>query len=79
MTDSITGYVNGEGSGVLFGSPTLSTTATAYNGTAGSGSNAGTYTITAGNGTLSAANYDFTHRDQRHADGEQGGADRDRQ
>ena len=60
LTDTITGYMNSEGSGVLSGSPTLSTTATAYNGTAGSGSNAGTYTITAGNGTLSAANYDFT-------------------
>ena len=61
LTDTITGYNEQRaGSGVLSGSPTLSTTATAYNGTAGSGSNAGTYTITARNGTLYAANYDFT-------------------
>jgi hypothetical protein len=60
LTATITGYMNGEGSGVLSGSSSLSTAATAYNGTAGSGSNAGTYAITAGNGTLSAANYDFT-------------------
>ena len=37
-----------------------STSATAHNGSAGSGSNAGTYAITASAGNLLAANYDFT-------------------
>jgi hypothetical protein len=63
LTDTITGFVNGEnaGSAGLTGGPSLSTAATAYNGTAGSGSNAGTYTITAAANNLAAANYDFAY------------------
>ena len=60
LTYTITGYVNGEGSGVISGAPSITTNATAYNGTAGSGSNAGTYAITPAQGSLAAANYDFS-------------------
>ncbi len=50
---SYSGFVNGDGQGVLSGSPSLTTTAT-------SSSPVGPYTITAAQGTLSAANYTFT-------------------
>ena len=60
LTYTITDYVNGEGSGVISGAPSITTNATAYNGTAGSGSNAGTYAITPAQGSLAAANYDFS-------------------
>ncbi|MDE3038129.1 MAG: hypothetical protein KGJ21_06740, partial [Pseudomonadota bacterium] len=63
LTDTITGFANSENaaSAGVTGAPTLSTTATAYNGTAGSGSNAGSYAITAAAGNLAAANYDFAY------------------
>ena len=63
LTDTITGYVNGQNatSAGITGAATLSTTATAYNGTAHSGSNAGTYDINAAAGNLVAANYYFTY------------------
>ena len=48
-----TGFVNGDGSGVLSGAPNETTTAT-------SSSNVGPYTITITQGTLTAANYSFT-------------------
>jgi hypothetical protein len=50
---SVSGYVNGDGSGVVSGAPVLSTAAVAN-------SVAGTYPISVGNGTLSAANYVFS-------------------
>ena len=53
FTPSYSGFVNGETPGVLTGSPSLTTTA-------GTNSGVGGYTITATNGTLSAANYAFT-------------------
>ncbi|HJT74920.1 MAG TPA: MBG domain-containing protein, partial [Chitinophaga sp.] len=49
---TITGFVNGENNSVVSGSATISTTADA-------GSTPGTYPITLGTGTLSAANYSF--------------------
>jgi hypothetical protein len=52
LTYTITGFVNGDTSSVVSGSPTLSTTAT-------SSSTPGYYPITVGTGTLSAANYTF--------------------
>ncbi len=52
FTASYTGFVNGDGQGVLSGAPSLTTTATA-------GSPVGNYTITAAQGTLSAQNYSF--------------------
>jgi hypothetical protein len=52
LTWTITGFVNGDDLGVVQGAPDLSTSAA-------SDSPAGRYTITAGLGTLSAANYDF--------------------
>ncbi|HEY3325199.1 MAG TPA: MBG domain-containing protein, partial [Planctomycetota bacterium] len=54
FTATITGYVKGENSATaaVTGAPDLSTTATASSG-------AGTYTITASIGSLSAANYSF--------------------
>ena len=52
FTPAYSGFVNGDTSAVLTGSPTLTTTATAA-------SPAGSYTITAAAGTLSAANYSF--------------------
>ena len=52
FTASYTGFVNGDTTAVLGGSPSLTTTAN-------SGSGVGAYTITAGAGTLSAANYTF--------------------
>jgi fibronectin type 3 domain-containing protein len=54
LSASYSGFVNGDGSSVLTGSPSLSTTAT-------SSSAAGTYPITATQGTLTAANYTFTY------------------
>ena len=53
FTASYSGFVNGNTSSVLSGSPSLITTAT-------SASAVGTYVITASAGTLSAANYNFT-------------------
>ncbi len=53
FTASYNGFVNGDGQGVLSGSPSLTTTAT-------STSPVGNYTITAAQGTLLAANYTFT-------------------
>src|SRR5439155_2583194 len=52
LTFAYQGFVNGEDTNVLFGSPTLSTTATAT-------SPAGTYPITVGVTSLSASNYSF--------------------
>jgi type IV secretory pathway protease TraF len=52
FTPSYSGFVNGDTSAVLSGSPTLTTAATAS-------SPVGTYPITAAVGTLSAANYTF--------------------
>ncbi len=52
LTYLITGYVNGEQPSVVSGAPALSTTATAT-------SIPGTYPITVGTGTLTAANYSF--------------------
>jgi hypothetical protein len=53
FTPSYSGFVNGENSSVLSGSPSLTTTATPT-------SPVGNYTITAAVGTLSAANYSFS-------------------
>jgi hypothetical protein len=53
FTPSYSGFVNGDTSVVLTGSPSLTTTATAS-------SAAGSYAITAAAGTLSAANYTFS-------------------
>jgi hypothetical protein len=53
FTASYSGFVNGDTSGVLTGSPSLTTAATTNSG-------AGGYTIVATNGTLSAANYAFS-------------------
>ena len=52
FTASYTGFVNGDGQGVLSGAPSLTTTAT-------SSSTVGNYTITAAQGTLTAQNYTF--------------------
>jgi hypothetical protein len=52
LTDTITGFVNGENAGVVSGSPSLGTTATASSGV-------GSYSITAAQGSLSATNYTF--------------------
>lgn len=63
LTSTITGYVNGEDatSAGVTGGASLSTAATAYSGAAGSGSNAGTYAITAAANNLSATNYNFSY------------------
>lgn len=53
FTASYNGFVNGDTSAALSGSPSLTTTAT-------TSSAAGTYTIKAALGTLTAANYAFT-------------------
>ena len=53
FTASYTGFVNGDTSAVLTGSPSLTTTATAI-------SSAGNYAVTAAVGTLAATNYSFT-------------------
>jgi hypothetical protein len=52
FTETITGYVNGDTASVVSGAASLSTTATPASGVGG-------YTITAAQGTLSAANYRF--------------------
>jgi CSLREA domain-containing protein len=52
-TATYSGFKNGDGTGVLSGAPSLTTTPTAP-------STVGTYPITAAIGTLSAANYSFT-------------------
>jgi hypothetical protein len=53
LSASYTGFANGDTAAVLSGAPSLSTTATAS-------SPAGSYPITAAQGTLAAANYSFT-------------------
>jgi hypothetical protein len=53
LTASYSGFVNGDTTAVLSGTPALSTTAT-------SSSNVGSYPITAAAGSLSAANYIFS-------------------
>ncbi|MFT3743934.1 MAG: M36 family metallopeptidase [Pyrinomonadaceae bacterium] len=53
LTYSITGFVNGEGVGVVTGTPNITTTANAT-------SAPGTYPITTAQGTLAAPNYTFT-------------------
>jgi hypothetical protein len=53
FTATYSGFVNGDGAGVVSGSPSFTTTAT-------SSSPAGTYPITPALGTLTAANYSFT-------------------
>jgi len=53
LTATVSGFVNGDTSSVVSGSGALSTTATAT-------SPVGSYTITVAQGTLAAANYDFT-------------------
>jgi hypothetical protein len=55
LTASYSGFVNGEDTNVLSGSPDVSTEATATSPVAGS-----PYSITATNGTLSADNYTFS-------------------
>src|SRR5205807_8000829 len=50
LTDTITGFVNGDAASVVTGSASLSTTATPATGV-------GKYTITAGPGTLSTAEH----------------------
>ena len=54
FTDTITGFVNGDTSSVVSGSASLTTTA-------GLTSPAGTYPITAAQGSLAASNYNFTY------------------
>ena len=54
LTDSITGFVNGDTSSVVSGAAALSTTASTP-------SPVGTYPITAAQGTLSATNYSFVY------------------
>ena len=62
LTDTITGYVNGENatSAGVTGSATLGN-ATVYNGTPGSGSAVGSYTTTAAANNLAAPNYIFSY------------------
>jgi hypothetical protein len=55
FTASYSGFVNGEGTSVLSGAPSLTTTATASSSVSGS-----PYSIVAAQGTLSAANYGFS-------------------
>jgi hypothetical protein len=52
FTATYSGFQNGDGAGVLSGSPSLTTTAT-------SSSPVGSYPITAAQGTLAAQNYSF--------------------
>jgi hypothetical protein len=52
LTDTITGFVNGDTAAVVSGAPGLTTTATSASGV-------GSYAITVAPGTLAAANYDF--------------------
>lgn len=54
FTYTITGFVNGETTGVISGAPVLTTTATP-------GSPAGTYPINVATGSLAAANYAFAN------------------
>ncbi|HVX64285.1 MAG TPA: MBG domain-containing protein, partial [Pirellulales bacterium] len=56
FTDTISGFVNGDGPSIVSGAASLSTTANIA-------SPAGVYPITAGLGTLSAANYKFDFQD----------------
>src|SRR5262249_24894919 len=55
LTATITGFVNGDNSAAVTGSPSFSTNATTSNGNP----NAGAWTITAAAGSLAAANYTF--------------------
>lgn len=55
FTTGYGGFVNGEGTNILTGSPSLTTTATASSPVAGS-----PYPITGAQGTLGASNYTFT-------------------
>jgi hypothetical protein len=52
LTDTITGFVNGDTAAAVSGAPGLTTAATSASG-------AGSYAITVSPGSLSAANYDF--------------------
>jgi hypothetical protein len=52
LTDTITGFVNGDTAAVVGGAPGLTTTATSASGV-------GSYAIAAAPGTLAAANYNF--------------------
>lgn len=54
LSDTITGFVNGDPPSVVSGSPTLSTTATPISPVSGS-----PYAVTVGQGSLSAANYNL--------------------
>jgi filamentous hemagglutinin family protein len=55
-----TGYVNGDTSVAgLVGSPAVTTSATAYNGTAGSASNVGNYDVATSVAGMSSTNYTF--------------------
>jgi hypothetical protein len=56
FTDTITGFINGDGPSVVRGTASLTTAATAD-------SDVGSYTITAARGTLAAANYAFVFSD----------------
>ena len=58
LSATITGFVNGDGSGVVSGTPDVSTTATPGSDS-GTGSSVGSYPIIVTAGTLSAANYTF--------------------
>ena len=58
FSDTITGFVNGDDASVVSGAVSLSTTATAASGV-------GSYTITAAQGTLGAANYVFAFANGR--------------
>ncbi|MFI5458998.1 MAG: MBG domain-containing protein, partial [Isosphaerales bacterium] len=54
LTDTITGFVNGDTTSAVIGTASLTTTATSASGV-------GQYPITVGQGTLTAANYVFTN------------------
>ena len=58
FTVAYSGFVNGDGVGVLSGTPSVASTATPSSSVSG-----GPYPITATQGTLSAANYSFTFVD----------------
>jgi hypothetical protein len=58
FTGSFIGFVNGDNSSALTGSPSLTTSATTASGVAGS-----PFPIAAANGTLGSANYSFTFID----------------
>ena len=70
LTATITGFVNGDDSGVVSGSADVTTTADAS-------SPVGNYTIAVDAGTLAAANYTFATFNSGDADGEPSPPDRD--